>query len=121
MCATRSNLCFGVIPRSCQDGRHHTAAYGHSKYRVGRMTQCKMGRFLSTSVGVCACAEGGAPVCVTSDRLRGYVRVRWLNTRFYFVAERVDVCFYYHMTGDCCKFDWIHAMPTDDTTGTLHY
>lgn len=42
-------LCFGVVPRSIQDGRHHKAACEHSKYRIGRMTQCKMGRFLSTT------------------------------------------------------------------------
>lgn len=50
MCAARPNLCFGVVKKRIQDGCHHKAACEHSKYRGGRMTQCKMGRFLSTAL-----------------------------------------------------------------------
>lgn len=50
MCATRPNLCFGVVKKRIQDGCHHKAACEYSKYRDGRMTQCKMGRFLSTAL-----------------------------------------------------------------------
>lgn len=50
MVGARPNLCFGVVKKRIQDGCHHKAACEHSKYCSGRMTQCKMGRFLSTAL-----------------------------------------------------------------------
>lgn len=63
MWATRPNLCLGVIGKRIQDGCHHKAACEHSKYRAGRMTQCKMGRFLSTLLVCVGVPTQRMPVC----------------------------------------------------------
>lgn len=99
MYEARPNYFGAVVLVKSKDGCHHKAACEYSKYRVDRMTRCKMGRFLSTA-DVCGCAdEPFACVCVTSDRLRVAVCVGSILDSILWRSQ-LDVCFYYHMTSD---------------------